>query len=69
MLLVVPLLRFGLEKHGGFSNKPQTAVVYWEGTMVTRPGKHTKSDMENGPLDQFIVDLPIDSMVDFSIVM
>ena len=39
----------------------------YQPTMITRPGKHTKSELENGPVE--IVDLPINSMVIFQFAM
>ena len=35
------------------------------GVLATRPGKHTKRELENGPVE--IVDLPSYKMVDLSI--
>ena len=41
-------------------------MEYGHGSKSTRPGKHTKSELENGPVE--IVDEPIDSMVMFQFV-
>ena len=51
---------------GGRDGERKNGSTDWL-EMFTRPGEHTKSEMENGPVE--IVDFPSYNMVDFSIVM
>ena len=42
-------------------------IFHGDESIITRPGKHTKSELENGPVE--IVNLPINSMMIFQFAM